>query len=460
MHTTKRLRTIAEILILGAVVLFPCTWATGVGEEKNRTEPVTNSSNPPINKEDPNDRTVMGQVVDPNGQPLAQIPIVTYGYHKRETMTGHDGRFTFKLPFKYQHPAGGLIVARDRKRNLAVFHDYIGQDSCIVMKLEPAVVLEGKICDTQGNGIPNTHLMLFWQLPGSGYEKWEDVTLDKQGRFEIRAIPYGRRYSVDISAQGYGRGSTSSIDTNAREARIQLPSIVLRTADQSVGGIVIDPLGNPVADAEVHAGGEGQPWCQIQSDKQGRFLIKGVCAGTVSLNGRHTDGQILMSGEIKAQAGNMDVSLALNERHLLESSAPDFESLMGKALPNIEDLGLLEKQIDAANRRILICCFDIEQRPARRCVIQLAKQAEQLKQKGVVVVIVQASKVDENKLKDWIKENNIPFPAGMIEGNPEEIRFTWGVKSLPWLILTDKQHVVRAEGFALTELDEKLKAKK
>jgi hypothetical protein len=31
------------------------------------------------------------------------------------------------------------------------------------------------------------------------------------------------------------------------------------------------------------------------------------------------------------------------------------------------------------------------------------------------------------------------------------------MKSLPWLILTDEQHIVRAEGFNIDELDEKIK---
>lgn len=35
--------------------------------------------------------------------------------------------------------------------------------------------------------------------------------------------------------------------------------------------------------------------------------------------------------------------------------------------------------------------------------------------------------------------------------------FCLGDKSLPWLILTDKNHVVAAEGFSIIELDEKLK---
>jgi len=45
----------------------------------------------------------------------------------------------------------------------------------------------------------------------------------------------------------------------------------------------------------------------------------------------------------------------------------------------------------------------------------------------------------------------------MVEGDAEEVRFNWGVKSLPWLILTDAEHIIRAEGFALNELDGRLK---
>jgi hypothetical protein len=88
--------------------------------------------------------------------------------------------------------------------------------------------------------------------------------------------------------------------------------------------------------------------------------------------------------------------------------------------------------------------------------MRLAKQAEQLKQKGVTIVAVQASKIDENTLNEWTKNYNIPFPIGMIQGDVEKTRFAWGVKSLPWLILTDHEHIVRANGFSLAELDEKI----
>jgi hypothetical protein len=44
-----------------------------------------------------------------------------------------------------------------------------------------------------------------------------------------------------------------------------------------------------------------------------------------------------------------------------------------------------------------------------------------------------------------------------IEANEEKTSFNWGVKSLPWLILTDRNHIVNAEGFDLVELDEKIR---
>jgi len=34
---------------------------------------------------------------------------------------------------------------------------------------------------------------------------------------------------------------------------------------------------------------------------------------------------------------------------------------------------------------------------------------------------------------------------------------TRGVGSLPWLILTDKQHIVRSQGFGIDELKERFK---
>jgi len=36
------------------------------------------------------------------------------------------------------------------------------------------------------------------------------------------------------------------------------------------------------------------------------------------------------------------------------------------------------------------------------------------------------------------------------------MRRALGIQSLPWLILTDRQHIVRAEGFGLDDLSQKI----
>jgi len=131
-------------------------------------------------------------------------------------------------------------------------------------------------------------------------------------------------------------------------------------------------------------------------------------------------------------------------------------SLVGKPLPQLKDFNHKIDVNQTKDRMILVCFFDMEQRPSRNCIRELAKRAKQLKQKGVTGVAVQASKIDENTLNEWVKNYNIPFPVGMGQGDEERTRFTWGIRSLPWMILTDKQHVVTAEGFNPAELNEKL----
>jgi glutaredoxin len=93
---------------------------------------------------------------------------------------------------------------------------------------------------------------------------------------------------------------------------------------------------------------------------------------------------------------------------------------------------------------------------SRHCLTQLAKQAKTLEAKGIVVVAVQVSKMDQNALDEYMKKYNVPFSIGMIQGDEAKTRFAWGVRSLPWLILTDKKHVARAEGLSLTDLGAKI----
>ena len=130
---------------------------------------------------------------------------------------------------------------------------------------------------------------------------------------------------------------------------------------------------------------------------------------------------------------------------------------VGEPLPKFEGIDLDLSAEDIRYKAILLCFFNINQRPSRNCMRQLSSKAQELKTKGVFVAAVHASKVDDNKLRLWVKKYRISFPVGMVQGDEEKARFSWGIRSLPWLTLTDTQHVVIAEGFSVAELDEKLK---
>ena len=130
-------------------------------------------------------------------------------------------------------------------------------------------------------------------------------------------------------------------------------------------------------------------------------------------------------------------------------------SLAGKELPDLAQFEVRLNQEAINDKMVLISFFDIEQRPSRNCIIQLNKREQELRSQDIVIVAVHASTIEREKLDEWLEENKIGFPVGMIETEEERIRFNWGVKSLPWLMLTDENHIVTDEGFSINELDEK-----
>jgi hypothetical protein len=130
--------------------------------------------------------------------------------------------------------------------------------------------------------------------------------------------------------------------------------------------------------------------------------------------------------------------------------------LLGKSLPELEDLKIDLLPADTAGKRILACFLDIEQRPSRNCLQQLNARAQELEAKGIKIIAVHASKIDESRLDEWRREHQVSFPFGRIQGDEDEVFSAWGIYSLPWLILTDDRHVVVSEGFGLSELDAKI----
>jgi hypothetical protein len=132
---------------------------------------------------------------------------------------------------------------------------------------------------------------------------------------------------------------------------------------------------------------------------------------------------------------------------------PELPNLVGKALPESDDTGDGLVSDQAKDSRMLVCFWDMQQRPSRHCLESLAEKASNLADRGISVLCVQASEVDEQALNKWMKDYKVPFAAKTITHDAEKTLFAWGVKSLPWLILTDENHIVSSSGFSLAEID-------
>jgi len=350
------------------------------------------------------------------------------------------------------------LLVRHKERNLAAAIELDDDAETLDVKLTPGVIMSGKVVDIEGRGIPDADISMTFWISDYGYGAREPTEVDSDGNFEIRAVPSGHRYSVTASADGYGQRYVQAHTSEAVGNLMELEPLVLFAANLSASGIVVDEFDKPVHNIRIYAYGNGQPTRETYTDAEGKFTLENICEGPISIQANKTDMERL-HGRAKAEGGATDIKIVVSQYDAKGKRIPkQHPSLVGKPLPDIKSIISDFAPEQAKGQIVLVCFFDMQQRPSRNCIRELAKQAQQLKQKGVTVVTVQASKIDENKLNEWIKKYNIPFTVGMINGNVEKTRFDWGVRSLPWLILTNPQHIVRAGGFGPSELDDKISA--
>lgn len=407
---------------------------------------------------------ITGVVLDDKGKPIEDVEMeVCPAGGREESVSDNEGKFEVIYDLG-SWPSGRtptmFLVGRHYEQNLATAVQVDEDTREIEVKLEPAVIMTGQIVDPNDKGIADVEVRIMMHGPQWGSTIGRDpIMTDKEGKYKINALPPGRTFSIYARAEGYGESRGEEIITEtAVNNRLDIGSLTLAVANLSISGIVVDENGKPVAGARIYCSGDNQPYRNSQTDVDGKFTIDKVCTGKIRVNANKSAASRLY-GSVETEGGATDVKIVINER----PSSPRYEprrppSLVGRPLPKLKEVGIDLPSADTDGKMILVCWFDMEQRPSRHCVMQLAKQADQLKDKGVAAVAIQASKINQDVLNQWKNKYNIPFPIGMIEGDAEKARFTWGIRSLPWLILTDKNHIVSSNGFPVTDLGNKIQS--
>ncbi len=263
---------------------------------------------------------ITGVVHLPDGKPAAGLPVgVLPGYQPsaRGNQTDANGKFDLEWNSQRFGPSGitPCLLIRDPERNLAVALDLEEDTGPLDLKLEPGLTLVGRVeCD--GKPLTNaTAALIFW-TGRSGMWVQGLARTNVPGRFEIPALPPGRRYGVVVSAPGYGQKNLSDISAAAEAGRQELDLVELKPANLKVAGQVLDADDKPVARISVSLSGNNQPSANTRTDREGRFHFDHVAEGPVQLYASALNNY----GNITAEGGDTNVVLRLGQTI---SSSPD-----------------------------------------------------------------------------------------------------------------------------------------
>ena len=260
---------------------------------------------------------ITGVVRDLNGRPVAGATLRICPMGQRETNSDKEGKFEISWnPEQWGDRELQLVlVARDAGRNLAAVVDIEEDTKTIDVKMSPGIVFAGKVVDPSGKPIAGARVGVSLRVSNYGSSFGNDIVVtDQEGRYEYKAISEGQKYSVSARADGYGE-SYAEVDADyAVNNRLEIKPLMLKVADMSISGIVVDANDKPMANTEVYVNGQGQQSRRGTTDAKGKFIIDKLCDGQVyvSVNVRSIGmGSMPMYGNVNAKAGDTDVKVVV-----------------------------------------------------------------------------------------------------------------------------------------------------
>jgi protocatechuate 3,4-dioxygenase beta subunit len=398
-----------------------------------------------------------GMVTDADGKPAdgAQVAVFPSNGSRRWTKTATNGAFslTWSLQPWQMQSGGALLVVRDPVRNLGATEELPEETTNLDVKLKPALTLAGLVKFVDGSPLAGAQVGV-WLRAGNSYEQLNEqmAAADEQGRYEIKCLPPDAQYTVFATAKAQGRSQQQN-KHDSETNRMELSPFVLKLADRVIAGKVLKDDDKPASGANVQLSGEDQPEGYMTTDSQGRFHFQ-ICEGQIRLFAYSQNGG--GNAQATVEAGDTNVVMTLNSQPGNMPQTPHRASLKGSPLPDLVTVNLASDTAPAG-KPVLVCLFDASQRPSRHVVHQLNEQAAALRQKGVMVLGVQAAVTSDETFNEWKTASPVLFPVGRVTEKSEKSKWASAVPALPWLILTDANHRVIAEGFSLDELDVQIK---
>ena len=406
---------------------------------------------------------ITGVVKDVDGNPVEGVAIMLMPnyYTNTNVVTDSNGKYVINWkPANYSWVEMPMyVLARKKDSNLAGTSEITLDSKKADIDLKQGFMLRGKVINEDGDPLEGASIsisLMAGNWAGNIYRGASDIKTDSDGIYEIASLPRDHRYSINITnVKGYGSANKSTqTDSGAPGTVVELENTVLMVADMAITGMVVDEDGNGLPDVNLFLYGNGQPNVNQKSDKDGKFVFDAVCAGRASIQANmQKDGQHLYN-YIQTEGGAQEVVLVLGERPNYNGFVPRAPiPLLGQTLPDMAKYGIDNPE---SGRRVLLFFWDMKQRPSRHFIKQLAAKKEILDSKDIKVILIQNGQADRDKLNSWLNDNDIAFDTAVLGQEVDDAKFKLGLKSMPWLILTDGDLMVVAEGFSIDELETKL----
>ena len=281
---------------------------------------------------------ITGIVRDEKGKPLEGATLMVWPAERQKEAVANAGG-KFEVVYNMQNLSSGeisvLLLCRYEEGNLAVALEIDGDTRTLDVKMKPGVTFTGKVVDPAGKGIEGAKLRVGLCKPGLDWPivptnpTRDEATTDEEGRFEIKAVPTGHKYSLSTEAKGYGRKRSEQISTeDAVYNQLDLGNITLAVANLSVSGVVVDDNDKPVAGVTVNTYSSHQPYHVAKTDADGRFTFEGVCAGRILI----LAGKLgtTLRGSVDTEVGAADIKIVISEKPSHRYVPKQPPSLMGR----------------------------------------------------------------------------------------------------------------------------------
>ncbi len=266
------------------------TYTLPVEVEAGERKRITFKLNPVTDAE-----LITGKVVDENGAPAPDVAVALFApgswgmsYPVR---TDEDGSFSIAQESKLKRGTALATNGMDSVSDRVLAEP--GVEMTLVLKKAGFAKIQGRVLDEAGKPIRKARVRLSHGTLSAGFrpeamfgEIFQHPTLtDDDGKFSFDAVWAGfSDYYIHASAEGFGDGSAGKLSFPAGE--IGKVDITLKSATESLEGIVVDADGVPVAGAWVNCSGDGQPRriSQVLTDDSGHFVMTPLAKGLIYLN--------------------------------------------------------------------------------------------------------------------------------------------------------------------------------